>query len=87
MEGLKAIRVTKEDSEDESQPLSPISRIFQQPNSSLYIVLFLGFKTPINPDVCKAALAHIFLRHPRFCSLLVSIILMTKIFKRVNIIK
>ncbi|KAG8633563.1 wax ester synthase/diacylglycerol acyltransferase 11 [Manihot esculenta] len=71
MEGLRPIHVTKEDGEDEGQLLSPVSRIFHQPNCSVYIILFLGFKTPINPDGLKPALAHIFLRHPRFLSLLV----------------
>ncbi|XP_057987448.1 wax ester synthase/diacylglycerol acyltransferase 11-like [Hevea brasiliensis] len=71
MEGLKPIRVTKEEGGEEGQLLSPMSRIFHQPNSSIYIIVFVGFKTPINPDAIKATLAHIFLKHPHFCSLLV----------------
>ncbi|XP_057986513.1 wax ester synthase/diacylglycerol acyltransferase 11-like [Hevea brasiliensis] len=68
MEGLRPIRVSKEDSED-GQPLSPIARMFHQPRSNVYIIIIIGFKTPINPLAFKASLRHSLLKHPRFSSL------------------
>ncbi|XP_057987444.1 wax ester synthase/diacylglycerol acyltransferase 11-like [Hevea brasiliensis] len=68
MEGLRPIRVSKKDSED-GQPLSPMARIFHQPYSDVYIIIIMGFNTPINPLVFKASLRHSLLKHPRFSSL------------------
>ncbi|XP_057994344.1 wax ester synthase/diacylglycerol acyltransferase 8-like [Hevea brasiliensis] len=69
MEGLRPIRVAKEDGEEEGQPLSPMARVFHEPNSNIYIIIIMGFKTPINLDVLKINLAQTFLKHPRFPSL------------------
>ncbi|KAJ9145856.1 hypothetical protein P3X46_028188 [Hevea brasiliensis] len=69
MKSLRPIRVAKEDGEKESQPLSPMARVFHEPNSNVYIVVIMGFKTPINSDVVKVNLAQTFLKHPRFSSL------------------
>ncbi|KAF2290466.1 hypothetical protein GH714_013472 [Hevea brasiliensis] len=68
MEGLRPIRVAKEDGAEEGQPLSPMARVFHEPNSNIYIII-MGFKTPINLDVLKINLAQTFLKHPRFSSL------------------
>lgn len=68
MEGLRPIRVSKEDSED-GQPLSPMARMFHQPHSNVYIIIILGFKTSINPLAFEATLRHSLLKHPRFSSL------------------
>ncbi|KAF2290479.1 hypothetical protein GH714_013580 [Hevea brasiliensis] len=62
MKNLRPIRVAKEDGEKEGQPLSPMARVFHEPNSNVYIVVIMGFKTPINPDVVKIK-AQTFLKH------------------------
>ncbi|GAY68527.1 hypothetical protein CUMW_264850 [Citrus unshiu] len=53
----------------EDQPLSPMSRLFHEPESNLYIVVMIGFKSKINPDFVKANLGHSLLKHHRFSSL------------------
>ncbi|XP_057987446.1 wax ester synthase/diacylglycerol acyltransferase 4-like isoform X2 [Hevea brasiliensis] len=68
MEGLRPIRVSKKDSED-GQPLSPMARICHQPYSDVYIIIIMGFNSPISPLVFKASLRHSLLKHPRFSSL------------------
>ncbi|KAJ0024006.1 hypothetical protein Pint_07656 [Pistacia integerrima] len=74
MEVLKPIEL-KLDVEDpiqnceEGLPLSPIARLCHQPDSRIYIIVMIGMKTKMNPEVIKASLVHIFLKQPRFCSL------------------
>lgn len=53
----------------EDQPLSPMSRLFHEPESNLYIVVMIGFKSKTNPDFVKANLGHSLLKHHRFSSL------------------
>ncbi|KAK0579396.1 hypothetical protein LWI29_025787 [Acer saccharum] len=50
------------------EPLSPMARIFHEPDSNIYIITMIGSKTQINPQVIKANLPHTLLRHPRFSS-------------------
>ncbi|CAH1426570.1 unnamed protein product [Lactuca virosa] len=54
---------------EEDQPLSPMSRLFHEPGSNVYIITMMGCKTKINPAVVKQNLVHSLLRHPRFSSL------------------
>ncbi|KAJ0086272.1 hypothetical protein Patl1_07752 [Pistacia atlantica] len=74
MEVLKCIKL-KADVEDpirndeEGLPLSPMARLFHKPDSSIYIIVMVGMKTEMNPEVIKASLVHTFLQQPRFCSL------------------
>lgn len=54
---------------EEDQPLSPMSRLFHEPESNLYIVVMIGFKSKINPEFVKANLENSLLKHHRFSSL------------------
>ncbi|KAI9197529.1 hypothetical protein LWI28_000026 [Acer negundo] len=40
------------------EPLSPMARMFHEPDSNIYIITMIGFKTQINPQVFKANLPH-----------------------------
>ncbi|KAJ0085050.1 hypothetical protein Patl1_07737 [Pistacia atlantica] len=57
----------------ENQPLSPVARMFHEPDSNVYIIAIIGGKTKINPEVVKERLPHTLLRHPRFSSLQVNL--------------
>ncbi|WRX30794.1 hypothetical protein QQP08_023281 [Theobroma cacao] len=60
--GLKQIKVTREMEEgqsvsgEEEEPLSPMARMFHEPDSN----------SPIEPDSFKANLVHTLLKHPCF---------------------
>ncbi|KAK6276981.1 hypothetical protein POUND7_017304 [Theobroma cacao] len=70
--GLKQIKVTRDMKEgqsvsgEEEEPLSPMARMFHEPDSNVYIILIVGFKSPIEPDSFKANLVHTLLKHPCF---------------------
>ncbi|KAL9437627.1 hypothetical protein AB3S75_023488 [Citrus x aurantiifolia] len=71
---IKVISVVDEEptvlqNREENQPLSPMARMFHQPESNVYIVTMIGFKSKINPEVVKANLEHSLLKHHRFSSL------------------
>ncbi|KAK6257877.1 hypothetical protein QUC31_001336 [Theobroma cacao] len=51
---------------EEEEPLSPMARMFHEPDSNVYIILIVGFKSPIEPDSFKANLVHTLLKHPCF---------------------
>ncbi|MBA0573695.1 hypothetical protein Golob_000957 [Gossypium lobatum] len=70
--GLRRIKVRKESVYEEEEPLSPMARMFQQPESNVYVIAMLGFKNPIDPHFLKANLVHTFLKHPRFFSVQVA---------------
>ena len=59
----------------EEEPLSPAARLFHEPNFNVYIIAIMGIKTRINPDVMKDKLVHTLLKHPRFSSLQVYVII------------
>ncbi|KAK8591824.1 hypothetical protein V6N13_031850 [Hibiscus sabdariffa] len=69
--GLKEIKVRKE-TEEEEEPLSPMARMFHEPQSNIYVILIVGFKSPIDPHNFKANLVETFVKHPRFSSVQVS---------------
>lgn len=64
---------------EENQPLSPMARMFHEPESNVYIVTMIGFKSKINPEVVKANLEHSLLKHHRFSSLQVRAVNKTKV--------
>lgn len=71
---IKVISVVDEEptvlqNREENQPLSPMARMFHEPESNVYIVTMIGFKSKINPEVVKANLEHSLLKHHRFSSL------------------
>ncbi|KAK6257884.1 hypothetical protein QUC31_001343 [Theobroma cacao] len=76
--GLKQIKVTREMEEGRSvsgegnEPLSPMARMFHEPDSNVYIITIVGFKNPIEPNSFKANLVHTLLKHPRFSSVQVA---------------
>ncbi|KAK6246623.1 O-acyltransferase [Theobroma cacao] len=76
--GLKQIKVTREMEEGrsvsgkEKEPLSPMARMFHEPDSNVYIITIVGFKNPIEPNSFKANLEHTLLKHPRFSSVQVA---------------
>eukprot|EP00258_Populus_trichocarpa_P032374 XP_024448393.1 O-acyltransferase WSD1-like isoform X1 [Populus trichocarpa] len=55
--------------DEEQQPLSPMARMFHEPDSNVYIIIIIGFQTKINPEVMRANLGNTLLKHPRFSSL------------------
>ncbi|KAG6738717.1 hypothetical protein POTOM_058339 [Populus tomentosa] len=55
--------------DEEQQPLSPVARMFHEPDSDVYIIIVIGFQTKINPEVMRAHFENTFLKHPRFSSL------------------
>ncbi|KAJ6422245.1 hypothetical protein OIU84_027240 [Salix udensis] len=74
---LKPIQTTKNvenilSCTEEGQPLSPIARMFHEPESDVYAVTAIGFQTQINPEFVKANLVDILLKQPRFSSLQVA---------------
>ncbi|KAI3786936.1 hypothetical protein L1987_41025 [Smallanthus sonchifolius] len=54
---------------DHEQPLSPMARMFHEPDFNFYIICIMGFKTKLSPDVFKENLVHTFLKNRRFSSL------------------
>ncbi|KAJ9548428.1 hypothetical protein OSB04_020971 [Centaurea solstitialis] len=64
IEGFK-----KGDDDHDEQPLSPMSRLFHEPGSNVYIVGIMGLKTKIQPHIFKRNLVHTFLNNHRFSSL------------------
>lgn len=55
--------------EEESEPLSPGSRMFHEPDFNVYVIAVLGSKTLLDPDLIRAKLVDHLLKHPRFSSL------------------
>ncbi|XVE67225.1 hypothetical protein DITRI_Ditri08aG0142900 [Diplodiscus trichospermus] len=75
--GLKQIKVRREiddesGEEDHQEPLSPMARMFHEPESDVYIIVNVGFRSLIDPDSFKANLSHTLLKHPRFSSVQVA---------------
>ncbi|XVE67224.1 hypothetical protein DITRI_Ditri08aG0142800 [Diplodiscus trichospermus] len=75
--GLKQIKVRRETDDesgekDHQEPLSPMARMFHEPESDVYIIVSVGFKSPIDPDIFKTNLCRILLKHPRFSSVQVA---------------
>ena len=66
--------VVKRHDQEDHQPLSPMARLFHEPDCDLYVIGMIGTKTRIDPDVFKANLVHSLLKHPRFSSLHVEIL-------------
>ncbi|KMS96516.1 hypothetical protein BVRB_9g224560 isoform B [Beta vulgaris subsp. vulgaris] len=54
------------------EPVSPAGRLFLQSKTELIINCSIGFKNPLEPEAMKTYVANsLFMKHPRFCSLLV----------------
>lgn len=54
------------------EPVSPAGRLFLQSKTELIINCSIGFKNPLEPEAMKTYFANsLFMKHPRFCSLLV----------------
>ncbi|XP_034708663.1 O-acyltransferase WSD1-like [Vitis riparia] len=68
-EGDEKGMVVKRHDQEDHQPLSPMARLFHEPDCNLYVIAMIGSKTRIDPDVVKANLVHSLLKHPRFSSL------------------
>lgn len=79
---LKRIKVRKERVDEEEEPLSPMARMFQQPESNVYVIAMMGFKSPIDPHSFKVNLVDTFLKHSRF-----SCVQVRKIEKQVEIFR
>ncbi|KAJ6348726.1 hypothetical protein OIU77_006327 [Salix suchowensis] len=74
---LKPIQTTKNvenilSCTEEGQPLSPIARMFHEPESDVYAVIAIGIQTQINPEVVKANVVDILLKQPRLSSMQVA---------------
>ncbi|KAJ6696945.1 hypothetical protein OIU85_003319 [Salix viminalis] len=74
---LKPIQTTKNvenilSCTEEGQALSPIARMFHEPESDVYAVTAIGIQTQINPEVVKANVVDILLKQPRLSSLQVA---------------
>ncbi|XP_018453868.1 wax ester synthase/diacylglycerol acyltransferase 6 [Raphanus sativus] len=58
--------------DEEEQPLSPAARVFHAPEFNCYVISVIGVKKKIEPDVIIEGLKQTLIRHPRFCSKMVS---------------
>ncbi|KAG6410042.1 hypothetical protein SASPL_128089 [Salvia splendens] len=63
----------KKDEEEEDEPVSPTGRMMQAPKFNVCIIILMGFYTKIDPIVFKKCVQQALVKHPRFCSILVSI--------------
>ncbi|KAE8706413.1 Detected protein of unknown function [Hibiscus syriacus] len=73
--GLKGIKVRKEMRRsygEEEEPLSPMSRMFHEPQSTVYCIIILGFENPIDPNTFKVKWLDIVVRHTRFSNVQVA---------------
>ena len=61
--------------EAEGLPLSPAARLFHQPHFNCTIVLMMGMGKPIDVDAVKAGFEATIVHHPRFSSVLVTIVI------------
>ncbi|RRT68638.1 hypothetical protein B296_00009934 [Ensete ventricosum] len=59
----------------EEEPVSPGGRLFHQRGFDCYIVAIMGCAKPIDVGVVKSGLEKTLVRHPRFCSIPVSVVL------------
>ncbi|OMO77480.1 hypothetical protein COLO4_25143 [Corchorus olitorius] len=66
---IKIRNIGENEEEEESEPLSPIARMFHEPGSNVYIIFSLGFKDPLDSPTLKKNLLDTVLKHPRFTSL------------------
>lgn len=57
----------------EEEPVSPGGRLFHQRGFDCYIVAIMGYAKPIDVGVVKSGLEKTLVRHPRFCSIPVSV--------------
>ncbi|XP_041997847.1 wax ester synthase/diacylglycerol acyltransferase 3-like isoform X2 [Salvia splendens] len=62
----------KKDEEEEDEPMSPTGRMMQTPKFNVCIVILMGFYTKIDPILFKKCVQQALLKHPRFCSILVT---------------
>ncbi|XP_010441804.1 PREDICTED: O-acyltransferase WSD1-like [Camelina sativa] len=53
---------------EEEEPVSPMARLFQSPDTGICNIINIGFNSKMNPDVVLHALRHNVHKHPRFCS-------------------
>lgn len=60
--------------------LSPATRIFHSLKYNSYIIAIIGFTTSLDPKVIKAGLEQTLIKHPRFSSKLVSLLIWLKQF-------
>lgn len=58
--------------EEEEEPLSPCSRLFNSPDFNCAIIVTMGCKVKGNPPAIIDGLKHTLANHPRFSSILVS---------------
>lgn len=71
--------------DEEQQPLSPMARMFHEPDSNVYIIIIIGFQTKINPEVMRANVGNTLLKHPRFSSLQASSVFFFLIHKSISL--
>ena len=62
--------------EEDGEPLSPVSRMFHQPHFNLYIVAIMGSGKTINVEAVKAGLESTLVLHPRFSSIMARLIIL-----------
>ncbi|XP_042002039.1 wax ester synthase/diacylglycerol acyltransferase 3-like isoform X2 [Salvia splendens] len=62
----------KKDEEEEDEPVSPTGRMMQAPKFNVCIIILMGFYTKIDPIVFKKCVQQALVKHPRFCSILVT---------------
>ena len=75
---MKSMAIKKEEmekkEEEEEEPMSPTGRMMLAPKFNIFIILFMGYYSKIDPILFKKCIHQTLLKHPRFSSILVSII-------------
>ncbi|KAL1553098.1 wax ester synthase/diacylglycerol acyltransferase 3-like [Salvia divinorum] len=66
------IEEEKKKEEEDDEPMSPTGRMMLAPKFNIFIILFMGYYTKIDPISFKKCIHQTLLKHPRFSSLLVA---------------
>ncbi|KAL1553099.1 wax ester synthase/diacylglycerol acyltransferase 3-like [Salvia divinorum] len=68
----KSMARKKDEEEEEDEPMSPTGRMMQAPKFNIFIVIFMGYYTKIDPILFKKCIHQNLPNHPRFSSILVT---------------
>ncbi|XP_047973447.1 wax ester synthase/diacylglycerol acyltransferase 11-like [Salvia hispanica] len=73
---MKSMAIKKEEmekkEEEEEEPMSPTGRMMLAPKFNIFIILFMGYYSKIDPILFKKCIHQTLLKHPRFSSILVA---------------
>ncbi|KAG6412616.1 hypothetical protein SASPL_125299 [Salvia splendens] len=72
MKSMAIKKKEKEKKEEEEEPMSPTGRMMLAPKFNIFIILFMGYYSKIDPILFKKCIHQTLLKHPRFSSILVA---------------